>query len=139
MRRKNFKSGPATRAFYKSIRYWKTILGLTTWKINIEILDGDLPERHPTQDRVGNAVADCSCDWRYLHGTIRVNGPELEEQGSEEAEEIALHELIHCVVSQAEIQNHDREERLVSELTSNFLWLRNDRVRANGNVRKKKK
>lgn len=105
----------------KAAGKWQTALGLGYWRITYEYeSEGLMPVPARTD---GQSVAATSRpDWRYKHATINFNVPVLADQTDDDLERFVLHELTHVLVNELREEGLDHEERVVSELTSAFMW-----------------
>ena len=109
---------------------WETRLGLRWWTLHVAYDRTGAGHRRAEgegPDRVAVA-ATCKADWRYLEATITFNMPELLDIPTERVEQIIIHELCHALVNEmrddAGTDNMDHEERVVTAMTSAFLWTR---------------
>lgn len=118
------------------VEKWMAPLGLKWWNINIRYF------REPLPISSGDAAAGWQCNakaeakWEYLSATVSFNLPAIEGADDEELERIVVHEFCHVLVHEMrewapEEVSRDRsdvgikhEERVVTALTSAFLWVR---------------
>ena len=107
---------------------WRARLGLRWWKVNYtfdrtgeDFADAENSSDGSTRTR---ASARTSVRWPYLIATVAFNMPALAELSLGDVEELLLHEHVHILVAEMREDGIDHEERVVTTLTSAFLWTR---------------
>jgi len=114
------------------VKRWKEVLGLGNWKID-EWYHQDPGDYFKSEDG-GTSRAIVYADWRYMTADIHFNIPEMKKSLSiVDIERTVVHELSHILVNQMRNKGIDHEERVVTELTNAFLFLR-DRMEQNGTI-----
>jgi hypothetical protein len=104
---------------------WAGPLGLRWWDIDMayereqfEVDGKPAPE----------TIAQTAVNWRYGHATITWNMPQVAQLADDKLERTFVHELAHLLVNEMRQCDQDdwldHEERVVTNLTKAFLWLR---------------
>ena len=100
------------------LQKWVEPLGLSNWRFRYFYYGG------PYKDGNGavkeNRLASCEPNWPYMIADLRFD---LSEVGSkdEQVEETVIHELLHCILSECEVEEVDHEERVATMLARAFL------------------
>ena len=109
---------------------WRSRLGLHWWKISytFDRTGEDFASAEDSSDGVTRirASAKTSVRWPYLIATVAFNMPALAVLSLGDVEELLLHEHVHILVNEMREDGVDHEERVVTMLTSAFLWTRDD-------------
>ena len=107
---------------------WRSRLGRGWGKVSytFDRTGEDFAAAEDTSDGVTRtrASARTSVKWPYLIATVAFNMPALAELSLGEVEELLLHEHVHILVAEMREDGIDHEERVVTTLTSAFLWTR---------------
>jgi hypothetical protein len=114
------------------VNKWLKPLGLLWWTVGIIYLDDpkELIEKDFYRDEdyvLGRTYAD----WKYGRATVYFNVPAFEGLSDEDVEMAVVHEFIHILVNEAREGEIHHEERVVTNLTKAFIWVRGDMMDAN--------
>lgn len=113
---------------------WLPCLGLKWWKIDLVYEREGIGTSEKNQAGNWQCNANASVKWEYLRATLRFNMLTMEDQSDTDLERIFVHECCHVLVAELrewgpETLTQDQvehslkhEERVVSGLTSAFLW-----------------
>lgn len=104
-------------------RWWKP-LGVGWWDIEFKFVRTDFAvDGNPEPD----TIAYTTCDWRYMHGTVHWNMPQVREIDDDELERAFVHEAVHILLQEVlNVEQRDHHERVTTTLTKAFLWLRDE-------------
>lgn len=102
---------------------WLTKLGLMWWSVEISYYD---KRKQFRKDNGGIAAARVWADWRYMSANISVCVPVVATMDDDDLERAIVHELCHALVNEMRESDPDikHEERVVTTLTSAFMWVR---------------
>lgn len=95
---------------------WAKRLGLWKWDISIEIS----PDENVDKSVDLMIFADCMPHHEYENADITFYAPSIARLTDWELENIVIHELLHCIMDEAEIRNAKREEHVVTLLSRAF-------------------
>jgi hypothetical protein len=107
---------------------WLAPLGLRWW--HVEICHSREPLKVAEADAANGwrKNGECVAKWQYLKATVTFNMPAVADMADDDLETLFVHELCHALVN--EMRNFgaedgmDHEERVVTALTSAFIWVR---------------
>lgn len=108
----------------KYVDVWTGVLGLRSWECSFfYIYDAEQYPQYFANDEVGKQImAHVDCDWRYMQLLIAFNVKQMCECSEEKIERIVVHELVHALVNEMRSRGVPHEERVVTQLTSAFIW-----------------
>ncbi len=99
---------------HKYVKKWKSELFLGMWTINFNLRDW-LTNNHGDGTLT---VARCDSRWAYFEADLEFSFMILKDKSNEFIERTVLHELLHIVVHEMQIEEGiEHEERVVSHLT----------------------
>ena len=108
----------------KLIDKWLPNLGLKWWNIDF-YYDRENSKDKPRLDE-GHSKLGANTYTQYPYKTAQIDFflPALSNLDGKALENLVLHELIHILVNEMRYydKDSDHEERVVSDLTSAFLW-----------------
>ena len=103
---------------------WQVMLGLKWWRVTY-YYERENSKTEPNCDE-GHSKLGGSTFTQYPYKTAQVYFylPALEGLDAKELENLVVHELVHILVNEMRYFDKDQahEERVVSDLTSAFLW-----------------
>jgi len=109
---------------HKIIDKWSPMLGLKWWTVKIYYERVNCTDISRHDDGYSRAGAQTHVQYPYKTAQIYFYLPDLKSLGKQELENLVIHELIHILVNEMRFFNEgiDHEERVVSDLTSAFIW-----------------
>ena len=105
------------------IDLWLVPLGLGMWNITHKWNRGE----HAESNQADRVVMTCTAWWQYLSAALEYFLPAVAARDDEDLEECIVHELIHMHLSEMRSTglDHEHEERVATQLSRAFLWVRN--------------
>ena len=97
-------------------------MGLGDWTIStefVEELEGGGDEEFLSAMRV-------FVYWEYKNAVIKISHKALKDRTKKEVERLIVHELAHCLVDEIKEGGIKHEERVATNLTNAFIWVRNE-------------
>ena len=64
--------------------------------------------------------AECTPHWQYENATITFYVPHTQGLSDYDLENVIVHELLHCILAEAEIKYGKSEERVITHLSRAF-------------------
>lgn len=110
----------------KKLRWWAHNLGLCDWHLKWVYVD-KLKQR-----KKGRIIeASTIIAWEYKNAEILISCEALKNKTKKYIEATLVHELTHAIVNEMQEKKnaYKHEERVVTNLTNAFIWVRNETKR----------
>lgn len=107
------------------LRQWVHDLGLGFWNVKANFTRdeiGSLSEED--KGRGFTCFAVCDAKWQYQQAHLTFNLRETADLPDDECESAVVHELMHAMVCEMRESGINHEERVITQLTKAFLWVR---------------
>ncbi len=103
----------------KHVTFWKGMLGLGMWNIDIyyDKVDFDTGS--------GYEVGRSSVNWKYLEASLTFHTNQMKDFDEEKIEKIVIHELMHVMLNEMRETGIEHEERVASML-QRAIWFVKD-------------
>ena len=113
------KTKRVKRLLRKYCNWWIHWMGLEYWRVTVNFMSG----KH--KGRNGNLLAGKNdADWKYLEATIAFYPDAMRHLTKDAIERLVCHELVHTFLNEMRESGIDHEERVTSELTKAFMWVK---------------
>lgn len=106
---------PLERRLKKTIEFWLPILSMRDWEITIEMTDDEICEGPIRID------AETYPSYEYEVATMRFCVPHIVGLTDYQLHSLCIHELLHCILDEARIENAPSEEHITTLLTRALL------------------
>jgi len=107
----------------KKLCWWSRNLGLSAWRIRWFYVD---KLKSTKKGRLTEARVVVT--WEYKNADILINYKILKNKTKKYIEGTLVHELTHAIVNEMQEKKNrcKHEERVVTDLTNAFIWVRNE-------------